>query len=100
MSYPKAIVIGAVLIAGAIALSTRVQASPVPEGKYQILNGSRGLGSEASDVIIDRPVVWRVNTETGQMVYCWGSGYKESSKPLTHHLYCVGSRGRLSVGSY
>lgn len=109
MSYPKAIVIGAALIAGAIALSTRVQASPVPSGTYQILSGSIAFPSGLSttqqiltgtDPIFEKSAVWRVNTKTGQMIYCMGGGYLKSSKSAIYFLNCVDSKGLLPVGSY
>lgn len=55
MNYPKAIVIAAVLIAGAIAFSVRAQAGP--GGRYQVSAGSKNNA-------------WRINVETGHMVAC------------------------------
>ena len=57
MSYPKAIVIGAALMAGAIAFSAKAQANPNTKGRYRIASGHQ-------------KTAWRVDVETGQVVYC------------------------------
>ena len=96
MSYPKAIVIGAVLIAGAIALSTGAQANPVPKGKYQIVSGHIVFTDEKRNLTL--PVMWRVNVETGQMVYC--QSLFRSKPDSEQRTYCVGSSGLLRPDSY
>ena len=61
MNYPKAIVIAAALIAGAIAFSVRAQANPNLLGRYQIASAQNTLLSS----------VWRVDVQTGQLVWCF-----------------------------
>jgi hypothetical protein len=59
MSFPAAIVIAAGLIAGAVALSTETHSQSTTIGRYQIAASSN-----------DGRSAWRVDTATGDMVYC------------------------------
>ena len=67
MNYPRAIVIAAALIAGAFVFSIKAQASPAPEGRFQIL-------------IAPSVGVWRIDTMTGQLRYCQAARRTENLK--------------------
>lgn len=88
MNYPKAIVVAAALIAGAIFFSVRAQANPSNGGKYQIVSGY------AKTEKLSFPLVWRVNIETGQIVRC----LVPSGAAL--RVVCIGSAGELQADTY
>lgn len=98
MNYPKAIVIAVALIAGAIVFSAHVgtskaQGKTSKGGRYRILDGRA--------TSMSRPAAWRVNVETGQMIYCMAVSPRIPPKSLkTWKVQCIDSGGPLPLGSY
>ena len=94
MNYPKAIIIGAALIAGAMAFSIKTQANPLQEKQYQIIEGEIPAGEGAI------PVIWRLDVKTGQVVFCLAPTTVKDSKVRGLLVKCIGSKGHLPSGSF
>jgi hypothetical protein len=63
MNMPGAIVVAAGLVAGALLLTSQSQSQSTTIGRYQISSTGQ-----------DGRVAWRVDTATGDVVYCQASG--------------------------
>jgi hypothetical protein len=84
MTYPKAIVIAAGLLAGAVVLSGPAVTHDGGE-RFAIASGGATAGAEGA---------WRVDTYTGRMVWCHTATRKAAAEGLT---VLRGSGGRRVV---
>ena len=89
MNYPRVILIGALLIAGAIVFSVRAQAS------LSIVPGSFQIATARPDS--SNPAVWMVDTRSGDLTFCMVVGIRGLE---FIGVNCFDKKGKMLSGSW